>query len=314
MGMKHFNIQMAAQISGLSTHTIRAWEKRYQALTPKRSESGRRQYSGEDIERLTLLSQLTNMGNSIGQIANLPDQELQDILDKLTKSRNQVLASTPKPKKIEPIDLEQCRSNLFLALANYKVDIISHELEKAKRALSPQDFALKVFVPVFTDLEKRQREQDLSDAQVSALYAILKFHAGNIIYGHYENGMKTTSKIAIATPEGEDYVFDILTAALLCCHHNANFFYLSSDLPAPSISEAANAVEADVVILGARHLERMKKPLAEYIEDMSFGLKRKMEIWIVGTTSEEIKQFGKTGNMKVFDTFEELNSTLREFS
>ncbi|MFP5490687.1 MAG: MerR family transcriptional regulator [Bacteriovoracia bacterium] len=77
--MKYFNIQMAAQISGLSTHTIRAWEKRYGALRPDRTETGRRQYSTEEIERLTLLSQLTNLGNSIGQIARLPDGELKEI-------------------------------------------------------------------------------------------------------------------------------------------------------------------------------------------------------------------------------------------
>ena len=82
---------MAAQISGLSTHTIRAWEKRYGALRPDRTETGRRQYSTEEIERLTLLSQLTNLGNSIGQIARLPDPELKEIYQKLTHSRESAL-------------------------------------------------------------------------------------------------------------------------------------------------------------------------------------------------------------------------------
>ena len=76
---KYFNIQMAAELSGLSAHTIRAWEKRYQALTPERAENGRRLYSNREVERLTVLSQLTRLGSSIGQIARLPDEELNEI-------------------------------------------------------------------------------------------------------------------------------------------------------------------------------------------------------------------------------------------
>jgi hypothetical protein len=46
---KKFNIQLAAQMTGLTAHTIRAWEKRYQALSPERTNNGRRLYSSRSI-------------------------------------------------------------------------------------------------------------------------------------------------------------------------------------------------------------------------------------------------------------------------
>ena len=56
--MGKYNIQIASKLSGVGTHTLRAWEKRYGAVIPMRNESGRRLYSDDDVEKLRLLSEL----------------------------------------------------------------------------------------------------------------------------------------------------------------------------------------------------------------------------------------------------------------
>ena len=59
------SIGIASQRSGLSQHVIRVWEKRYQALSPVRTETKRRQYTDDDILRLVLFSRLTKVGHKI---------------------------------------------------------------------------------------------------------------------------------------------------------------------------------------------------------------------------------------------------------
>ena len=78
----HYSIQLASKISGVGVHTIRAWEKRYQAVVPQRNTSGRREYNDKDIERLSLLSELCTLGHSIGKIANLSTEDLKVQLQK----------------------------------------------------------------------------------------------------------------------------------------------------------------------------------------------------------------------------------------
>ncbi|MBY0518202.1 MAG: MerR family transcriptional regulator [Bacteriovoracaceae bacterium] len=311
--MKYFNIQMAAQISGLSTHTIRAWEKRYGALTPDRSETGRRQYSSEEIERLTLLSQLTNLGNSIGQIARLPDDELKVIFDKLTHNRTGLMVAPSVANSNKPqINAEETRLNLLMALAGYKVDIISHELNKAKLALSPGKFALDILLPLIKEVNQKQAKGDLTAAQVTALLAIIKFHVGNIIYGHYEKKIKSTKKFALATPEGELYMLDIMMGALLCCQHQMNFFFLSSNLPAPSISEAINAVEANILILGVSQLNNLKQSLPLFVEDILNTSKNISEIWIVGGNDLTRQINVKSKKVRLFSTFKEMDQVMEQ--
>ncbi|MDQ6885356.1 MAG: MerR family transcriptional regulator, partial [Candidatus Dormibacteraeota bacterium] len=54
-----FSVGEVGSMTGLSTHTIRAWERRHDALQPKRSKTGHRQYTTDDVEFLIRVKQLT---------------------------------------------------------------------------------------------------------------------------------------------------------------------------------------------------------------------------------------------------------------
>src|SRR5688572_1248210 len=75
--------------TGLSPHVIRIWERRYQAVSPARTEGGHRSYLEEDVLRLILLRQLTEAGHKISGIAKLSTPELEAI-----SVRNQISPNT----------------------------------------------------------------------------------------------------------------------------------------------------------------------------------------------------------------------------
>jgi methanogenic corrinoid protein MtbC1 len=75
-----YSMQVAARRSGVSPHLIRMWERRYNAVEPRRTPSGRRVYNDEAIEKLRLLLAATQGGHNIGSIAPLPLERLQEIV------------------------------------------------------------------------------------------------------------------------------------------------------------------------------------------------------------------------------------------
>ena len=91
-----YTIRYVSQRTGLSSHVIRAWEKRYEAVVPHRSPKNRRLYSEEDVQRLQLLKGATDAGHSISQVAQLDSKELQNLTQRGTN-----LASR-KPKDNAP--------------------------------------------------------------------------------------------------------------------------------------------------------------------------------------------------------------------
>ena len=75
-----YPIRAVAKLTGLSLDTLRAWERRYQAVIPERGRRGRL-YTEHDLERLHLLREVVSRGHAIGQVARLGDQDLRQFLE-----------------------------------------------------------------------------------------------------------------------------------------------------------------------------------------------------------------------------------------
>ena len=88
-GVRHYQIGTVSSLTGIDPHTIRAWERRYGAIKPTRSENGRRQYDDEAIERLQLLKALVDCSEAIGKIAQLSADDLRNRLEKLAEHEGQ---------------------------------------------------------------------------------------------------------------------------------------------------------------------------------------------------------------------------------
>jgi len=73
-------IRVVEQRTGLTSATIRAWERRYEAVDPMRSEGGQRLYSDQDVARLQTLKALTDGGRGISSVAALSSGDAEALL------------------------------------------------------------------------------------------------------------------------------------------------------------------------------------------------------------------------------------------
>jgi DNA-binding transcriptional MerR regulator len=128
--MNDFNIQAASLMSGVSVHQIRAWEKRYNAVEPKRLGNNFRSYSQENIQRLKLLGELTRHGIAISKIAPLETKDLQEQVDSLALDKLQIVKTEVYPDTKEKLELLMN----FLKVKRY--DLVKHEIMKFKTLMS----------------------------------------------------------------------------------------------------------------------------------------------------------------------------------
>jgi DNA-binding transcriptional MerR regulator len=68
-----------ARMLRMPVATLRVWERRYGVTQPLLSATGQRLYSADDVRRLALLKQLTDLGHAIGSLARLDMQQLQQV-------------------------------------------------------------------------------------------------------------------------------------------------------------------------------------------------------------------------------------------
>jgi len=278
--MNYFSIQTVSEMTKLSTHCIRAWEKRYNAITPERSDNGRRVYSEKELERLMMLGKLCQLGNQISLIANLPDVELKKLLEKITgvsKEREVVLKSLVSP--------DLYLSNLLMALNAWKLDIFTHEMNKAFHDLTCRDFALKVIAGLFRKVGEDVAHGKMSIAQEHTLSALTKFYIGKRVAQHYRTQNEKQFTVTLATPPGEHHTIGLLLTTLLLAEYGINFIYLGEDLPEESIADAALATNSDAILISVSPVYSSRN-INQVVTKLRAKAHARTEIWVGGAVDQ----------------------------
>lgn len=94
-----------ARMLRMPVATLRVWERRYGLTQPELTPSGQRRYSADDVRRLALIKQLTDLGHAIGSLAPLDMPQLQ----RVAATHAQVLASTQNAERSDPAHVPPVR-------------------------------------------------------------------------------------------------------------------------------------------------------------------------------------------------------------
>lgn len=144
-----YPIQAVAARTGLTPPLLRAWERRYEAVTPERSDGGERLYSDRQVRRLNLLRMLTQSGHRISRIAKLPAAELERLLLDVGISPFESLT------RAENSDLEHVLYGRGLAAVNARdVQMLDAEIERARTVLGPLALIDSVLCPLIRRAEQ----------------------------------------------------------------------------------------------------------------------------------------------------------------
>ena len=95
-----YRIRTVASLTGISPTTLRAWERRYDVVEPRRSDSGYRVYSDVDVATLSRVKQLVDHGLKAGEAIALVRRGMQ----------------APSPRDLPPEGLAALRTRLLAAL------------------------------------------------------------------------------------------------------------------------------------------------------------------------------------------------------
>ena len=84
-----FTISKAADIIGVQSHVLRFWEKKFSSINPKKSLSGRRFYSSNDIDTLLKIKKLLyEDGFTIKGAVSIIDKNNQKNLENFDDAKN----------------------------------------------------------------------------------------------------------------------------------------------------------------------------------------------------------------------------------
>jgi DNA-binding transcriptional MerR regulator/methylmalonyl-CoA mutase cobalamin-binding subunit len=238
-------IQVVARRTGLSVDLIRAWERRYNAVSPERTQIGRRLYSDQDIDRLALLRRAIHAGRRIGDVARLSRAELA----RLVAGDTAAAAQSPSvpDRATAGATGEQHVESCIRAVMEVRPDILESALASAAVAFSQPVVLEEIIAPLLRYIGEQCRVGSLRPSQEHAASVVIRAFLSQLLAGmHAPAGAPV---ILVGTPVGQNHELGALMAAVAAASEEWKVIYLGPNLPAAEIAYAAKQTGARAVAL-----------------------------------------------------------------
>lgn len=214
-----FEIGAVSKITGLSQHRLRIWERRYNVVSPRRNKSNRRYYSGQDVRKLLLIKSLLEGGNSIGSVANLTIEKLEEKIKNdpfLEKTINRKKNDFNIKVAVYGFDVVNKIGNNPKSLKNLQLQFAEIDFDSFKNKLSGIDVELLII-----------EYETLENKNIQEIYNLLGASGANhaiLIYWFSESKLIESINKSLITPVRSPIE---LSELVIVCN---NLYDLSSDL------------------------------------------------------------------------------------
>ncbi len=288
-----YPIRAVSKLTGISIDTLRAWEKRYNAVIPLR-EGRERVYKETDVQRLYLLKNAIDNGYSIGRVANLTNQEIEELINTSKKQEDSIVETNP----LEPLNRKTNFEPLLTTIKQFDYVAAERELNRLTAMISVREIVHQVIVPLMQRVGEDWHKGKLSIAQEHMISALLRNFLGILIRIYIRDNSKIS--VLFATLSGERHEFGLLLAAILTAYSGLKVIYLGSDLPVDEVIQVAKETQIQTLVLGLTNANNLELTVKE-LNYISHELPSKIEIWVGGAKTKELTREIKKTRALFFD-------------
>ncbi len=296
-----YPIRAVSLMTGVGIDTLRAWERRYNAVTPVRDARGR-VYTDADVHRIRLLYQAVNKGYAIGRVASYTTEELERLPDVAVRRELEPAAVIPAPAGAVTV------ASLLAATERFDTPALEADLARAATMLPAPLLLRELIVPALNEIGTRWQDGAARIAHEHLLSASVRNVLGSLLR-LYPKAVHSKT-LLFATPSGEAHELGALGAAVLAASLGLGTIYLGPSTPAAEVLTTLDAVRVDIVVLGvvgageSAHAEQDVRALAERLPPTT-------ELWIGGAAAERIaRQLGP--RVRAVPSYDALEMQLRE--
>lgn len=248
----NFSIKDLENISGIKAHTIRIWEKRYELLSPDRTDTNIRRYSLSSLQKLLNISLLYNHGFKISKIASLDQDEIPIMV------REIALKSNSEQVSINALKLSMVNFDTILFDATYEEILLQNDF----------DFVfMNIFMPLMNELGILWQTNAISPSHEHFITNLIKqkIHIQTEFLQKEYIPQHTNKLFVLYLPEDEIHELGILYLNYYILKFGYRTIFLGQSLQTESL-ETLMTMNNDLCFVTYVTVEPNKKIINEYIE------------------------------------------------
>lgn len=267
-----YSIRVASRLTGVSSDTLRMWERRYGFPKPVRNESQVRVYTDADIERLVLVSRALKAGFRSGEVIHRGIEELRALLVSSARAESD-------DRRTPTIE------SLLGRLTADDPEGLRDELRRSVALLGPKQFLTDVAAPLVEHVGTAWAAGQIAVRHEHLVSEILSSKLRLLLSAYDDRGAAPV--VLLATLSDEQHGLGLDMVALYLALAGATPRLLGVNTPPDQIAEAAIALRADVVgvsVSEASDLAVTEVQLQHVLSD----LPKAMEVWVGGKNARKL--------------------------
>ena len=275
-----FSIKDLENFSGVKAHTIRIWEKRYELLSPERTNTNIRLYSLESLKKLLNISLLNSEGVKISKIASYDDQTFEEVLN-LTI--------------FEKVNKNQFTNQLKIAMLNFDVVLFEEAYSHISKILSFSEIFKNYFIPFLGDIGLLWQSGSINPTHEHFISNIIK---QKILINTYHLQLKEIEKhdklFILFLPDNEIHDLGLTYLQYEILKAGYKSIMLGASVPIDSLKPFINE-EQEVIFISYFTVEPEIKKITGYFKEFNDELlfNNKAKFYVlgkqIGLLSDDIK-------------------------
>jgi MerR family transcriptional regulator, light-induced transcriptional regulator len=239
--MEWMPIGELASRAGVSPDALRAWERRYGLLRPRRTAGNRRLYSSADEARVRLMRRYLAEGKPAGVAAEIV-------------SAMRLTVHAGAGARVAPADVAAAHAELRQALDDFAETAAQRVLERLFVAYARVAVIRDVLLPYLRDVGERWAADHVTVAQEHFTSWFLEARFMAMSRG-WDRGVGP--RALLACPTGERHVLGLVAFGVALHELGWRITYLGADTPLPMVDHAANRIAPELIVLAATVPERL---------------------------------------------------------
>lgn len=229
--MQNYSIADLEKLSGIKSHTIRIWEKRYNIVSPDRSETNIRAYNDDQLKKILNVSFLINNGMKISKVASLSVTEMSEKVIKLTSVSE---------------GFESQINDFVICSLQFDESLFEKTYNKLREKFELAFIYENIFIPSLVRIGALWSSGELFPAQEHFFSNLIKLKFCHAIE-EVPTSISTNKKAFLFLPPWEDHDFALLYANMLLKQVGFDVVNVGKTISVSSIEQCIRKINPDIL-------------------------------------------------------------------
>ncbi len=294
---KNFSIRDLENLSGIKAHTIRIWEKRYNLLSPERTDTNIRTYTLSSLQKLLNITLLYHNGHKISKIAKIPEGEIPLVVREIVAKNS----------------LKNHSLNAFkLAMVNFDQTMFFNTYNSLVSEKSFREVFKETFIPLLNELGLLWQTDTISPAHEHFITSLIKQKILlNTEKLQHLKPTKTDKVFVAYLPENEIHEIGLLYLNYEIILRGYKCIYLGQTIPMENLMDVMKYFD-NIYFLSYFTVVPEKDRISKYISDFEKLVAdyNNPNLWILGRQVQHLEDTELPSFVKTFHSIDNVISRL----